>query len=54
MMVPGEMLIIQNYQTVSAFGWIDTYPRVNYSLYCKCLAYLPIKTIFHANSGTAI
>lgn len=25
MMVPGEMLIIQNYQTVSALGWIDTY-----------------------------
>ena len=25
MMVPGEMLIIQNYQTVSAFGWIDSF-----------------------------
>ena len=25
MMVPGEMLIIQNYVTVAAFGWIDTY-----------------------------
>ena len=25
MMVPGEMLIIQNYQTVSALGWIDSF-----------------------------
>ena len=25
MMVPGEMLIIQNYVTVSKLGWIDTY-----------------------------
>lgn len=25
MMVPGEMLIIQNYQTVSTLGWIDTF-----------------------------
>ena len=25
MMVPGEMLIIQNYQTISALGWIDTF-----------------------------
>ena len=25
MMVPGEMLIIQNYVTVAAFGWIDTF-----------------------------
>ena len=25
MMVPGEMLIIQNYITVSRFGWLDTF-----------------------------
>ena len=64
MMIPGELFTITNYQTVSQFGWLNSYVvlivpflvSVFYIYLLRqnfmqiCILYLLIKTKFYANS----
>lgn len=46
MMIPGEMMVISNYITVSKFNWIETSATVNHKVYLAMIVPFLV-TVFH-------
>ena len=50
-MIPGEMLIITNFLTITKLHWIDTYQAMIVPLDFERLLYLPADPVLYAGAG---